>query len=244
MDQLVIIGDSWSCGEWIHYNSNSIKLNHPGMTEYLPYKTLNLSKAGASNWQTLYSLFNFLNQRQDTGREYAFVLVKSDPTRNKLAEKFNVDIDKSIQEADSLEQLYTSLAEIFYIKISELSKQFDVPVYIVGGLSDVDKSIFSMYNNVENIICDSWMKLLYEDHNLSVVPLQFRSNLFSRAKKLGRLDLCDQIIETNDATFSEFTEILSLDTFGPSLGDFHPSRLGHEILAEKITNFIEKKTNA
>ena len=244
VNQLVIVGDSWSCGEWIHEGNNSIKLNHPGMTEYLPYKTLNLSKGGASNWQSLYSMFNLMNQRQHADLEYAIIVFQSDPTRLKQADQFDVDVKSLIKTTDSLYNLYVNLTEIFYIKIAEFAKQFDVPIYISGGLSDVDESIFSLYNNKENIICTSWIKLLHQPHRPSVIPLQFVSDLFKTVKELDRLDLCDEIVEYNDKHFVEFTEVVGLDTFGPAFGDFHPNRQGHKIMAECITNFIETQSNA
>ena len=60
-------------------------------------------------------------------------------------------------------------------------------------------------------------------------------------KKSGRVDLCEQLIDVNDTNFTEFNTILKLETMGPVLGDFHPSRLGHQILAEHIINFVNKK---
>jgi len=253
VNQLVIVGDSWSCGEWIHQrrfgewihqSDKSLKLNHPGMTEYLPYKTLNLSKGGASNWQSLYSMFNLMNQRQHTDGDYAIIVFQSDPTRSRQADQFDVDVKSFIKTADSLLNLYVKLTEIFYMKIAMFAKQFDVPIYISGGLSDVDESLFSLYNNKENIICTSWIKLLDQQHRPSIIPLQFDSDLFKTAKELDRLDLCDEIAEYNDNNFVEFTKVVGLDTFGPSFCDFHPSRQGHKIMAEHITNFIETQSNA
>lgn len=214
------------------------------MTEYLPYPTLNLSKSGASNWQSLYTMYNYMNQRQHIGQEYNIILFQTDPLREYRSETFDVDVDKSIKTTDSLHNLYVSLVEIFYIKIAELANQFGVPVYIIGGLSDVDPSIFSLYNNSENIICSSWIHLLYRDHQNSLIPLQLNSEFFSTCKRLGRLDLCDEILNINEQNFMEFNEVVGLDTFGPALGDFHPSREGHQILAKHIINFVEKKTNA
>ena len=244
MEQIVLIGDSWSCGEWIHCDSNSIKLNHPGITEYLPFKTINLSKSGASNWQSLYAMFNYMNQYQHIDQDYSIILFQTDPTRPYKSETFDVDIDSVITKVDSLKNLYSSLVEIFYIKISELASQFKIPVYIIGGLSDVDQSIFSLYNNSENIVCSSWVNLLYADHKNNVIPLQFNSELYTTAKKLGRLDLCNEILDINEQNFMEFNEVIGLDTFGPALGDFHPSRKGHRILAEHIIKFLETKTDA
>jgi len=243
MKKLVLIGDSWGCGEWKHVGNGSIELNHPGMQEYLPYNTVNISVGGASNWDILYSMFNYMNQSHHLDQTYSVIVFQTDLMRTSFAEKFDVDIDEQVQKASSIEQLYTNLAEIFYIKISNFSKQFNVPVYIVGGLSDVDANAFSLYNNKENIICNSWISLLYKDHVPSVIPLSLESRMLTMFKKLGRTDLCEQLLDINDKNFIEFNKILRLETMGPSFGDFHPSRLGHQILAEHIINFIDKKEN-
>lgn len=243
MEKLVLIGDSWGCGEWKFCGNNSIKLNHPGMTEYLPYHTVNLSTGGATNWDMLHSMFNYMIQTKDLDEPYSIIVFQSTPMRPSLAEKFDVDIDEQIQQAISIEQLYTSLAEIFYIKISNFSKEFDIPVYIIGALSDVDESMFSLYNNKENIICKSWISLLYKDHVPGIIPLPFEPRMFTMLKKSGRIDLYEQLLNTNDKNFIEFNKILELETMGPSMGDFHPSRLGHKAMANRIIEFIDKKTN-
>lgn len=247
MKKLVLIGDSWGCGEWKHVDNGETELNHPGMTDYLPYKTVNISVGGASNWDILYSMFNYMNKLKHLDQTYSVVVFQTDPMRTSFADKFDVDINEQIQKASSIEQLYTNLADIFYIKISNFSKQFNVPVYIVGALSDVDDYLFSLYNNKENIICNSWISLLYKDHVPSVIPLSMQSKMFTMLitmlKKLGRIDLCEELLDINDKNFIEFNKILRLETMGPSFGDFHPSRLGHQILAERIVNFINKKEN-
>ena len=241
MEKLVLIGDSWGCGEWKHVGNNSIELNHPGIPDYLPYKTVNISVSGASNWSILYSMYNYMNQLQHLDQTYSVIVFQTDLMRTSFADKFDVDINEQIQEASSIEQLYTNLADIFYIKISNFSKQFNVPVYIVGALSDVDDYLFSLYNNKKNIICNSWLSLLYKDHVPSVIPLSLESKTLTMFKKAGRTDLCEQLLDINDKNFIEFNKILGLETMGPAFGDFHPSRLGHQILAEHIIKFVNKK---
>lgn len=243
-DQIVIIGDSWSCGEWILDTNNTIKLNHPGLTEYLSLKTLNLSKGGASNWDNLFAMVNYMDDMKNTGLNYSIVVFQTDPIRGSCAEKFDVNIDSAIKKADNLEQLYLNLIEVFYIKLSELSKKYNVPVYIVGGLPDVNKFKFNFYNNESNIICESWLGLLYKQHKTSVIPLRFNSNFFLKVKKLGRLDLCDQILNHNDSNYTEYLEVSKLDTFGPNIRNFHPNRHGHRILADYINQFYSNKIDA
>lgn len=175
---------------------------------------------------------------------YAVLLCQSDPTRTARAKEFDLDIDTIFKNANSLQDLYITLTEMFYIKLKNFAEQFAIPVYIIGGLSDVDKSIFSLYNNKDNIICTSWIKLLYPEHKESIMPLEVHSSTFFHAKKVGRYDLCDQILEYDQQRFAEFNKVSILDTMGPGLGNFHPNRQGHELMAKKITNFIEKQANA
>lgn len=243
MKKLVLIGDSWGCGEWKHVGNGSVALNHPGIQEYLPYKTVNISVGGASNWYILYSMYNYMNQSQHLDQTYSVIVFQTDPMRTSFADKFDVDIDEQIQKASSIEQLYMDLVDIFYIKISNFSKQFNVPVYIIGALSDVDDHTFSLYNNKKNIICNSWLSLLYKDHVPSVIPLPLDSKTLTIFKKTGRTDLCEQLLDISDKNFIEFNKILGLETMGPAFGDFHPSRLGHKVLTEHIINFVDKKEN-
>lgn len=244
VNRLVIIGDSWTCGEW-RLENQALVINHPGLTNYLPYNTTNLSQSGSSNWKTLFTMYNYMKQQHGKEQsDYAVLLCQTDTTRTSCAEEFDVDINTIVKQADSLEQLYVSLAEIFYMKISVVAEQYNIPVYIIGGVSDVDENIFSLYNNKDNIICSSWVNLLYPDHKNSVMPLEINSNTFALTKKVGRYDLCDQMLEYDQKRFAEFNEVLSLDTMGPGLANFHPNRQGHKLMAEKITNFIEKQANA
>lgn len=243
-DKIVIIGDSWSCGEWILDTENNIKVNHPGLTEYLSANTLNLSRGGASNWDSLFSMINYMDDMKNTGLNYSMIVFQTDPIRDSSAEKFDVNMDSAIKKADNLEQLYLDLTEIFYIKFSELSKKYNVPVYIVGGLSDVNELKFNLYNDKSNIICNSWISLLHKQHKHSVIPLSFDSKFFFKIKKLGRLDLCDQLLNHNDSNYTEYLEVSQLYTFGPNLRNFHPNRHGHRIIADCITQFYSNKIDA
>ena len=68
--------------------------------------------------------------------------------------------------------------------------------------------MFSLYNNKENIICKSWISLLYKDHVPGIIPLPFEPRMFTMLKKSGRIDLYEQLLNTNDKNFIEFNKIL------------------------------------
>ena len=61
-DTIVIVGDSWGCGEW-GFVDGTYNVTHLGLEEYLVdygCKVYNLSKGGASNRYSINQLFKFL----------------------------------------------------------------------------------------------------------------------------------------------------------------------------------------
>ena len=204
IDKLVISGCSWSLGELSLKEDNFLHKSHPGMTEYLNYKTVNLSTANGSNWKSLYKVWTYLTVNKKVDSSYCVIIFQTD------------------------------------FAISELSAMYNVPIYIVGALSDVDKELFSLYNSVNNVICSSWIKLLYNEHTPSLIPCGIDSTYIDVASLANRKDLGMEMIDHSDSVFTHFSNMLELDTFGPTFGDFHPSREGHKIIANTINNFFEE----
>lgn len=240
IDKLVISGCSWSLGEMSLREDNFLHKSHPGMTEYLNYKTVNLSTANGSNWQSLYKVWIYLTVNKKVDSSCCVIIFQTDFARSAVSEEFGVDYADILENCINLQHFYTQLAEIFYIKIAELSATYNVPIYIVGALSDVDKELFSLYNSVNNVICNSWIKLLYNEHTPSLIPCGLDSTYIDIARLANRKDLSIEMIEHSDSVFTHFGNMLELDTFGPTFGDFHPSREGHKIIANKINNFFEE----
>jgi hypothetical protein len=240
--KLLLVGDSWSCGEWEPAPDHpaNITLGHPGMTEYLSsdYSIVNLSKGGASNWQICYALANYLKFGQwDTDPPTIFVF-QSDAWRPAMSGKFDVDTDLMMQKSDSLLNFYTRMLEIFYIKLNLFAEEYQVKLHLIGGLSDLDLEILSLYNNLIPC-CESWAGLLNHQHVTSQIPLTFDSRIFDQAKKNNRTDLMDEIVSVSDRNFVEAQKLLESDYFGPAFGDYHPNRLGHKIMADYIKNYLK-----
>jgi hypothetical protein len=72
----------------------------------------------------------------------------------------------------------------------------------------------------------------------SIIPLRIDPNFFSTAKQHNRYDLCRQISDYSDQHFLGLQEMLETNLFGPAHGDFHPSRLGHQVFANHILNRV------
>lgn len=244
MTTLIILGDSWACGEWHENKKNQFTVAHHGLNQYLVshFDLINLSRGGASNWQTYLSLSNYLEvnfpmlEKNDYQRrsEYNVVIIQSDPGRAIDADKCNVYYDKIIKECQSLRDLYTQLTEIFYAKCQDLAEKFSVNIHMCGGLSDLDSEIMCLYKNLLPL-CPSWIKLLDTQHQPDIIPLRMLPELFVAAKHHARVDICKEIIEHSDQKFPVLQHMLKSNYFGPDPGDNHPSRQGHEVLS----NFIK-----
>lgn len=241
MTTVVLIGDSWGCGEWHHPGDNQIEISHPGLNEYLArdFRLVNLSRPGASNWQTCFALFNYLEHKLPMlDDRFHIVLIQTDPARDKLSDRFDVDYGKIIKECQSLRDLYVQLTELFYIKCHNFARQFGVQLHMCGGLSDLDLETISLYNTID-ATCPSWVKLMDQQHEPDVIPLRMSPELFVMAKQHGRLDICEQIIEHSDQKFLKLQSMLESKYFGPGLGDYHPSRLGHELFSNFLKSTLE-----
>lgn len=235
---LLIVGDSWGCGEWKHDGNHHLVLNHPGMEEYLSerFKVVNLSRGASSHWQTCYSLWNYLDTRVDDS-ELKILILQSDAFRSTLHERYNVDIDKVYAESVDLFHFYEQLIEMFYMKLNGIAHQYNTDIYLSGSLTDLHTGIVSNFDRLIPV-CTSWIQLLDSRHTPSIIPLRMQPDFFLAAKKYNRWDLCEQIAKHSDQHFLELQEMLETDLYGPAQGDFHPSRLGHRVFANHILKFI------
>jgi hypothetical protein len=240
LEKLILIGDSWACGEWNLADSNRLAISHPGMEEYLgeKFNVINLSRKGNSNWQICYTLFNYLTAQSGmSGKEnIKIILFQTDAARLSHSNKFDVEVDNIYNTADNLLDFYNRLIDIFYIKCNDIAKMFDVKIYICGACTDLNSNLLQQLDHVVPI-CDSWIQLLIPTHTHSVMPLQMKPDFFIQTKKYNRLDLCDQIIAHSDDNFLCLQEMLESDWFGPAIGDFHPNRSAQRVMSDYIINF-------
>jgi hypothetical protein len=242
MKTLIVVSCSWGCGEWDYHDNNHdlpLTISHPGITEYLAdtFKVVNLSRSGISNWQLCYTLHNYLINNPHSNFEV--IVVSTDPARSKLSDKY-IDLESIVKKTYNLESLYDELLEIFYHKLEYLAKLHNIKIHLIGGLGDLNINILNS-PNFENLVplCDSWIKLLYNKHVPSSIPLLVRPEILTITKNCKRYDLVDQAINYSDKNFLIRQQLLELDLFGPAYGDFHPSRKGHATLANYIKHFFK-----
>lgn len=234
---LILVGCSWFCGEWALDGNNAIRLNHPGMTEYLSndYHVVNLSRAGASNWQSLYALKNYLSLNRPRLDNFTVVVGQTDPMRATAGEYFDVDYHRVTGRAHSFVQLCQELAEIFYIKLAALADQQQFRPQLVGGLSDVNADVAGLYSKSFDVLIPSWLQLLDPAHKPSVCPLIWGHWVWETVRNYGRMDIMAEMMDLSDSSFLRAQALMETDWFGPAFGDFHPSRQAHQRLAQEIT---------
>ena len=238
---VIVAGCSWLMGEWHASESNTISVCHPGVSEYMPQwcRLKNLSRKSASNWAILEILINYMNQYGHMLQDFHIVVFQTDPMRWRRSEVHDVDYGNIITNASSLDQLYQSLCEIWYIKLDQLAQRHNCKIHVMGALSDVDVATVQMYQHLE-CVSDSWIKLLYPQHNPSPIPLLISSDIFEMLYKFKRYDLVDALMIGADKNFVAFQDAMETEFFGPGYGHFHPSRQGHRVLSDYLKTVFSR----
>lgn len=240
--KLILAGCSWGCGEWLVGANQVLHVNHPGLSQYLgtDYDVVNLSRGSVSNWQICFAIRNYLTYVK-TFDQFKIVVIQTDAYRSAGSEKYHVDHDQLYRESVDLKNFYERNLEVFYIKLNSLAEQFQTKIYLVGGLNDLAIDILPLYNNLVPV-CESWIGLMEPTHSTDIIPLILNPDLYTDAKLHKRVDLMEQIANYSDTNFLKAQQLMETDWFGPSFGDFHPSRKGHELLANHIKQFFTKES--
>jgi hypothetical protein len=234
--KIALFGDSWGCGEWDtpSGSADSLQVVHPGLEQYLAPEFVidNFCQGGSSNWDTLKRLQSYHEFNLAANRKADFVVViQTSASRMQRCQDYHVDYSSLFSAHVEFEALCDAVQEIWYIKLDELAKRFDTRIYLVGGMSDVNRPIARLYPRLE-ILCESWQKLLWDQHQVSTAALQAEPTALELAKSVGNLRLVTDIIDHYDRTVHAYMKLMDQEGMGPA--DFHPSRQGHKILAQHI----------
>ena len=248
-NKLILFGDSWTKGVWATQD-NEITCIHPGMSEYLNnagYTVSNMGRAGASLWQILYGVFTYLNFNQSyiAHEDVKIIVFQTDAARRQGADAFQVDYNLILRKSVDTQDFYKRILEIFYIKLNEIAEQFNVKIYVSGGITDLNLQLFTMNNfSSLHVLCESWIKLLYPEHTQSIIPLLINPDEVKYMLSLQHTKIVDELITISDKNFPVFTSILETECFGREFGHFHPNLLGHNIIGKHIKEFFDKENNA
>lgn len=179
---IIIAGDSWGCGEW-KVNANEIL--HFGIAEYLKQDGLsvvNLSKGGESNLKTVDRLrdFCFLNPQVEK-----IIIFQTEWDRDLLEENdYNKQFCKLLrdQSADLTLEIRGQILTRFYSTLSLISLEQRIPIYLIGGLSDIDyfPDFVDTFPGV-NPVCRSSINLVLTESDSATA---YTTSCFSVSTKL------------------------------------------------------------
>ena len=236
--KIVISGDSWGCGEWIRLDlrqGGEKDIIHGGLAQYLAedgHTVTNLSQGFGSNTAIHSSISQHLESESIKGREKTdkIIVFQTTYTRD-YRFRHNEDWTK-ITEANTLAHIWLSR---FYHRLSEISKLYNVPVYVIGALSDTVwlDNMSEHYPGV-SIPCQSLVNLIVNGNHRVDQPvfswytktdLPFIDELKNTLPKDKLEDFFNQI---DQGIARQNVLNMHPEYFFPD--GVHPNRHGHEIL--------------
>lgn len=229
---ILICGDSWSCGEW-----DNMSVTHRGLSGYISEEThhqvVNLGMPGSSNLNTIKTVQTFLNLNPLIKIDQIIVFQTDYVRDTKYIDPGHL--------ASQLQQGYIQFRarriSDFYYNLSSISKKYNIPVYIIGGLSDtVWVSHFSQIYQGVTIACQSFTNLLVNNCDRISVPVQSMyentyQTFIDKIKNQSNLKEVEELINNIDLGLQRSKLFHDHPTwFYPDGG--HPNRRGHLALFE------------
>jgi hypothetical protein len=216
--KILIIGDSWGCGEWVKFGPGHYWTVHSGLEFYLKEygcNVTNLSMGGISNSK----IFDLLNEHIQINNSYDVIIwFQTDPLRNLRPYADNIEIFKKNKEDFIL--AHDELLDSIYAKFNSL----DLPIHCVGGTTKLNLAFLEKYPNLHPVI-PSIIEMFGEAH-IKIWP----SNWIKDPQVLKSLS--HSVVEY---LYSECEPKLSREWFFPD--GLHPNRKAHEKIFEYLINF-------
>jgi hypothetical protein len=233
MANILICGDSWGCGEW---NVTCTEILHTGLEAYLRHdghSVTNISKGGVSNLDCYNRLSMWFERFGGTGIDTVFVF-QTEYTRDF---KHSVDSDWNV---NVIADLAAQWIERFYMRLSELSQQYNCAIKIIGGCSDTlwFDHMPRDYPGCE-IVCQSLTNLLVFDQDRIDIPVlswydKLSEPLLDHARQ-NSIDLKSVLSAINLGFERESLLKENPHVFFPD--GHHPNRVGHH----KLYEFLKQK---
>jgi hypothetical protein len=160
----IILGDSWGCGEWVDG-----EVTHSGLAFYmeeLGHKVVNNSIPGGSNYESLNSLKDFLVCEQDLEEIkkingiFLFWTEWYRDFRIKPYGIFDLAVDSSnyFMPKNYNKDFYSRYQERVLLDFKKVADKLKVPIYVIGGASDLDYFDNDLFGNVI-CVCQSLTNL-------------------------------------------------------------------------------------
>lgn len=244
---IIIAGGSWGCGEWrsvpgVTGPTAAGGIAHPGLAKYLldsGYQVINLSQPGGANKHTADRINSFLQCNRHLNVS-AVIVVQTEWVRDIFAEGYEIISDDLTQGYHNLKNRIISR---FYNYLSTTGKEYNVPVYLVGGCSDTIwlDQFEEEYPGVQ-IVCQSLTNLLIKGDHRNHAPVHC---IFSRRDereikhikqhlKGSDLELLLEDIDLGSQRVQAWAD--NQQYFYPD--GFHANREGHRLLFEHLKTQI------
>ena len=217
--KILIIGDSWGCGEWRWSRPGVGGPVHPGLELYLKEygcDVTNLSVGGSSNSEIL----DRLNDCIKINNSYDVIIwFQTDPLRDLQPYADNIEIFKKDKEDFIL--VHDELLDSIYAKFNSLN----LPIYCLGGTTKLNLELLKKYPNLHPVI-PSIIEMFGEVH-IRIWP----SSTWIKDPQVLK-SLSHSLV---DYLHSECNPKLSQEWFHPD--GKHPNRKAHKKIFEFLIDF-------
>jgi hypothetical protein len=170
-DTILIVGDSWGIGEWDGPDGMDriwqVPVSHAGLQHFLSeknQKVINLCRPGGSNADSWHTCLAALTNNPDLQNALRFIIVFQTEWQRDICEHWHIAEAKDF----CLKELKSRWISRMYLKMSQLSVRYDLPIYFIGGASDtVWMSNFEHEYPGLQIACQSMTNfMINDDHRI------------------------------------------------------------------------------
>lgn len=222
---VIFTGGSWGVGEWKFNQLSGFGIGHYFNEQDV---TVNLCRSSLSTKQQLDNLQDFLSRynRADTDTVYWLV---HNPLVGLPTEEIYQNCT-SLKDA-ILEQLTKQLQTA-----NDLAHKYNMVIHIIGASCDLDDVNLTKFDRLI-LRVSSWGKLLCQDYPTSIIAHQadHLPNL-KTALTTHRPDLLDEYYNTLSSAAFKKRKIMQKNE--DMFHSFHPTSLGHRILADYLNSGI------
>lgn len=236
---IIVIGDSWACGEW-----SGMTVQHSGLVQYLRdcgESTISLGVGGSSNYRALIRLEQFLNSgvndflvdpvelvlffQTDWGRDY----------QNTYC--YNGDYPIQYRFKNYSVDLAQNTISQWQYRLVDLATKFDIKIGLIGGCADtiwLDRfekeypGLFIACQSMTNLCINGNHRV--DDPVLGFYDLELVSAIKPYINDLETMDFLSKEIEKSESRLTLWKK--NPDLFWPD--GAHGNRLAHKLLFEYL----------